>query len=85
MAVLVYERIALRRERDTMLKAVELAIVTGKEEREAHRAQVDKLLTRIQAPEAASFLDPSTVIPKQYVSEDDDIEGWKAIAERNGT
>lgn len=56
-----------------------------KSEAEAHRKETDKLLTRIQAPEAVAYHIPDGVnLGKQYISEDNDSEGWEAIKAQSG-
>lgn len=82
LGALLYQDHRNRRERDTYLRAVSLAIREGSKDREAAAKERDKLLTRIQAPEAASFIDIQPA--KQYASMESDEEGWEAIREMNG-
>lgn len=81
LASLVYERVNSRRERDTMLKAVSLAIREGNAEREIHAATVREMATHIQAPEAAPYITNGTP-SKQYASGEDDEETWQAIKDQ---
>ncbi len=61
-------------------------IEDAKSEGEAHRKETDKLLTRIQAPEAVAYHVPDEVQTKQYVTtgDEEEAEGWEAIREAQG-
>ena len=50
-------------------------------QQQREQAERDKLATRIQAPEAASFIDPDHEPPVASVPFDNDEEMWKALDE----
>ena len=84
LAALVIERVNSRRERETLLRAVSLAMREGNEERQIHAKTVGEMATRIQQPEAAPFILQDQKLPKQYISADDDKEGWEALENGSG-
>jgi hypothetical protein len=72
-----------RRERETMLRAVELAITEGTKEREAGRLERQELANRIQRPEAT----PVFSVPEgesQSITYDNDSEYWETKQQQNG-
>lgn len=81
LVLLAYERVSSRRERDTMLRAVSLAIQEGNAEREIHAATIREMATHIQAPEAAPYINNGAP-GKQYASGEDDEETWQAIKDQ---
>ena len=64
-----------RRERETMLKAVNLAITEGTKERDAARKERQELANRIQRPESTPIYDVSD--EPQDLPFDDDGAYWK--------
>jgi len=57
LAALVFTVVNSRRERETMMKAVSLAITEGTKERDAARLERQELANRIQRPEATPVYD----------------------------
>lgn len=79
LVALVFTIVNSRRERETMLRAVEMAIREGNRERTIHANTVRELSDRIVAPEAAPFVQNGEV-PKQHLGELGEAEaeqgGW---------
>lgn len=80
LAALVFTIVNSRRERETMLRAVEMAIREGNRERAIHANTVRELSDRIIAPEAAPFIAQNGEVPKQHLGELGEAEaeqsGW---------
>lgn len=85
LATLVLVIVNSRRERETMLRALNMAIKEGTEERKIHAQTVDKMATQIQQPEVAPFLETDRTVERAHVPLHDDA-AWQAEQERlNGS
>lgn len=69
---------------DSLIRATELILQEGHAERERQEEQVSNLLNRIQAPDAAPFVEIAGDFGKQHVSIDSDDEYWESREELNG-
>lgn len=84
LAALVYERVNSRRERETMLKAINLAITEGTKERDALRKERQEILNRKAMGEKVPVYDVPEGEP-QYLPYEDDQAWWDDKKGLNGS
>jgi len=79
--LLIRKDAELRQTTEMFERIVARQIDVGATESADSRRERDKLLTRIQAPEAASFM-PNGEMPVQHISAESDEQGWETIKDR---